>query len=58
MIFFQPVKLEFRLRGSGRQNTVYIRPVDNGSVVQKSLLPSINDSVTLQMQATGMSSIV
>lgn len=52
-ISLQPVKLEFRVRGSGRQNTVYIRPVDNANVVQKSLLPNISDSITAQMQATG-----
>ncbi|CAF0802559.1 unnamed protein product [Adineta ricciae] len=47
----QPVKLEFRLRGSGRQNTMFIRPLDNANVVQKSLLPNISDIVTSQMQA-------
>jgi hypothetical protein len=47
------VKLEFRLRGSGRQNTVYIRPLDNGPIIQKSLLPNINDTITMQMQTTG-----
>ncbi|CAF1061896.1 unnamed protein product [Adineta steineri] len=46
----QPVKLEFRLRGSGRQNTMYIRPLDNANVIQKSLLPNISDAVTMQMQ--------
>ncbi|CAF2420187.1 unnamed protein product [Rotaria sp. Silwood2] len=46
----QPVKLEFRLRGTGRQNTVYIRPLDNGNIVQKCLLPNVNDALTMQMQ--------
>jgi hypothetical protein len=32
---------------------MFIRPLDNANVVQKSLLPSINDAVTAQMQATG-----
>jgi hypothetical protein len=49
----QPIKLEFRLRGSGRQNTMYVRPLDNANVVQKSLVPSISDAVTMQMQITG-----
>ncbi|CAF4738514.1 unnamed protein product [Rotaria sp. Silwood1] len=48
----QPVKLEFRLRGTGRQNTVYIRPLDNGNIVQKCLLPNVNDALTMQMQTT------
>ncbi|CAF0939241.1 unnamed protein product [Rotaria sordida] len=48
----QPVKLEFRLRGTGRQSTVYIRPLDNGNIVQKCLLPNINDALTMQMQTT------
>jgi hypothetical protein len=47
------VKLEFRLRGGGRQNTMYIRPLDNGNIVQKSLLPNITDTITTQMQTTG-----
>ncbi len=41
------------MRGSGRQNTVYIRPLDNSNIVQKSLLPNISDTITMQMQTTG-----
>ena len=34
---------------------MYIRPLDNGNILQKSLLPNISDTLTLQMQTTGRS---
>ncbi|CAF2035955.1 unnamed protein product [Rotaria magnacalcarata] len=48
----QPIKLEFRLRGTCRQNSMYIRPLDNGNIIQKCLLPNVNEIITTQMQTT------
>jgi len=33
---------------------MYIRPLDNGNIIQKSLLPNISDTITMQMQTTGL----
>ncbi|CAF3845583.1 unnamed protein product [Rotaria magnacalcarata] len=41
-----------KFAGTCRQNSMYIRPLDNGNIIQKCLLPNVNEIITTQMQTT------